>query len=684
MKYYNYEIALNILYIIFVKNEKRAHMNRLMTAYPLFVKDPNFSFWLSGDYLNKDKVIHWAGDIKNFLGYIEYENKKYRFLGSDNNIEEIKQIDLCVDLMSTHFVFQNDDLELTVSFTSPLPLDDILLLSNPCCFFEYNIKPKRKIDEIKLSLCLGNEIAYSTVDYIRKDIIKVDNKEIVYFGLEKQQLLVNSADYVYPQSGYYYLMSDICDLLDNDYAIKGMNIHKGIDKEINGKILFGVDDVCSIYYYGEILNGYYFDVTKNSMFSCLIDTFNRYEEIKNHCTLFSNKVIEDAIEFGPDYVNIIKSSYMQSIAAHKLVRTRDGRILFLSKENGSDGCIATVDVTYPVMPLFLIYNPKLIEGMLTPIFDFSRMSVWEFPFAPHDAGVYPYCLGQFYAIYNKDSKYQKSITFRKDDYGVLPRYFEYPKGMNIYNYDKQMPVEESSNMLIVSYLLFKETNNIDYISKNIDLLNTWANYLISKDILPESQLCTDDFAGHTKGNINLAIKAIVGIKAYGKLLNALNKDGNSYIGEANRRRDLLLKEVKNGILPLNKDSNLFSLKYNLLADLMCETNLFNSELSNNEKEVYINEMLEYGIPLDGRNSYSKTDWQIWISAIYGNSEFSKEIYKRINKYICSSIIRIPFSDFYDCIEGKPIYYEEHKAFINRPVQGGCFAPIYLKKIKGGC
>ena len=72
-------------------------------------------------------------------------------------------------------------------------------------------------------------------------------------------------------------------------------------------------------------------------------------------------------------------SFRIAFATHKLITNENGE----TKENASGGCIGTVDVSYPSVPLFLMYNTEsgLFEnfiarsvqgGIFMPMMRFSQ------------------------------------------------------------------------------------------------------------------------------------------------------------------------------------------------------------------------------------------------------------------------------------------------------------------------
>lgn len=176
--------------------------------------------------------------------------------------------------------------------------------------------------------------------------------------------------------------------------------------------------------------------------------------------------------------------------AHKLVADTEGELLFLSKECYSNGCMATVDVSYPSVPMFLLYAPELVEGMIRPILKYAEMDAWTFEFAPHDIGQYPIGNGQVYSENQREG---------------------------------QMPVEECGNMLVMGASVALAGGNRDYLFSHMDTLGEWADYLTEFGLDPENQLCTDDFAGHLARNANLSVKAVMGVASY-SILKKLQGD----------------------------------------------------------------------------------------------------------------------------------------------------------------
>ncbi len=664
---------------------------RILPSYPLFVKDPYFSLWSNTENLPCEDTALWTGKTQKTYGIITANGKAYCFLGDAKNVEKLTQTGLSVSVFRTSYLFTCSDFELETSFFSPLPINDYEILSCPVCYFEYTIKPKKPLQDVKVFLSVCEDWCYNDVAMkeMRGDVLAFENKDVAYFGLNRQQLFDHAGDRYGADWGYYYISAKKCyyhtieDFNAVDSAqtpkdrqsekyITGENAYESIKEETFGKILVAFDDIASVSYFGDLLRGYYFKDGK-TIIDALTFSEKEYERICAVCEEIERDITQKASVYGEKYQTILRASYRQVMAGHKLVQDRKGRVLFLSKECGSCGCIATVDVTYPTMPMLALYNPELLRASVEPIFDFANMDAWEYDFAPHDAGMYPFCNGQFYGVKNKaEGRYGRDIYFYhgiNDGKDVLSPYYLYPKGSDIYNYEKQMPVEECGNMLLICTLYAVCGGEKAWVEEKLPMLEKWCEYLVQKGLIPEKQLCTDDFLSRMDKNVNLSIKSVVAIGAFGKLLSLLGKDGNKYTLLAKERAKEIETRFQNTHMPLSYDSGeeTFSAKYNLAPDKILGLGLFKQETLDREIDKYLENRYPFGIPLDNRSKISKTDWTMWLATLTEDAEKRSTIIELVYNVLTKSPERVPFSDWiYDCETGK------FKEFVNRTVQGSTF------------
>ncbi len=650
--------------------------NEKYPAYPLITCDPYFSVWSMCDTLNGDFTRHWTGRQHSMAGIIVTDGIAKTFMGKIYHsphvnaaaVKNIEQKSVSVTPLKTEYVFADEKISLTVSFVTPLVLDDLELASSPISYISYEVK---SLDGKK-----HNCTVY--FDFSALMAVNTDDEEVtfgktdisVFTGRGNTDVLKKVGDNVRINWGYLHVASRdgktgfIDDSIKRNSFVWNNNpefpmhaTNAGLDEfttypalyyakdytvdehSSKGFLCVAYDDIHSIEYFGKHIDAYCKKDGKR-FYSILSDALANYEDNMKKAESFDKKLLDDAGKISDDYAKIISIAYRQAVSAHKLVH--DGsKGLFVSKECFSNGCAATVDVTYPSIPLFLKYNPDLVEYMLAPIFDFAASDDWRFDFAPHDVGTYPVLNGQVYGL----------------SAGELL-------------YSMQMPVEECGNMILCIAALCRARNDASYAKQHFDVLKKWADYLMQYGYDPENQLCTDDFAGHLAHNCNLSVKAIMGIAAWGMILGMLGDDEESkrYTEAA---RDMA-KRWKNDALDkdhyrlaFDKEDS-WSIKYNLVWDKLFGCDIFDKDVFETEVAYYKNKINEYGLPLDCRSDYTKSDWQMWSTVLTDDSDYRDKIISAMLKMLAETADKVPFTDWYYTSTAVQV------GFQNRTVQGGLF------------
>ena len=578
---------------------------------------------------------------------------------------------------STNYVFQCGPVKVTMRFVAPLLLDDLDLLSRPVNYVSFTAESVDKDKhEVEIYFEASPRLAIDLdVVPVMMETGSADGVKFLRTGTVEQKVLEKRGDDVRIDWGFFYMapvsgkgilsmvkaevarMNFVSsgkidpktfgfgkvktltssNFVDDDYAIAWCFDMKKVNKAREEVLMLAYDDIYSIKFLQGKLRPYWNNDGKNTITKELSKAAKAWPKLQDRLNAFDSSLIREATESGgKEYADLCAAAYRQAVAAHKLVMSDNGSLYFISKENFSNGCAGTVDVTYPSIPLFLRYNTEIAKAMVNFIFDYAESDKWNKVWAPHDVGVYPDAYGQHYGNW--------------------------------------MPLEESANMLLITSAILKQSPDASFAHKHWSTLTKWALYALANGQDPENQLCTDDFAGKLAHNVNLSAKSILAVAAYAKMAKSLGK-----IDEAKAFQEFAMNMAK-----LWKDraaeedhyrltfdgEDTWSLKYNLVWNKILGLDIFDEEIVSKELAYYLTRQNEYGTPLDSRRQYSKTDWQLWVGAMAPSVDEFRKFMLPVYKFYNETPDRVPMGDWVNTVE--PTF----NAMQARSVVGGFFMKLY--------
>jgi Domain of unknown function (DUF4965)/Domain of unknown function (DUF5127)/Domain of unknown function (DUF1793)/Domain of unknown function (DUF4964) len=652
-------------------------------ATPLIAHDPYFSVWSMNDTLTAEPTKHWTGSEQPLTGLARIDGATYRFMGvsprwADPAIQPMKQVGFQLTPTRTIYSFEQGGVRLDFTFLTPALPQDLEVLSRPVTYLIWEARATDgREHKVKLYLDATSHLVVNRVEeramWSRH---RVGDLEVARLGSLSQNVLAKSGDDLRIDWGYLYLAAPPqkakaatlgTTTHERGRYANNLSLPESQDLElpthtsrliplialtldldqvgatpVTANAMIAYDDQFSIEYFHRKLRPYWRRNNRTGAADLLKTAARDFASLKERCEKFDAELTADLVKAGGEkYAALSIAAYRQTLAAHKLAADFDGTPLYFSKENFSNGCIATVDVTYPSAPFYLLLNPQLLKAMLRPILDYAQSPRWPWPYAPHDLGTYPLANGQVY-------------------------------GGGEETEERQMPVEESGNMLILMAALAEAEGAAEFSKRYWPLLKKWAEYLKAKGLDPENQLCTDDFAGHLAHNTNLSIKAIVALASYARLAAQLGEknEAAAYQTLAKQMAVQWAKMADDGDhyrLAFDK-AGTWSQKYNLVWDKLLRLNLFAPEVVRKEIAYYKTRQNAFGLPLDNRSTYTKLDWILWTATLADNQSDFTALADPAYKFANESPTRVPLSDWYWTQDGK------QRGFQARSVVGG----IYIK------
>jgi hypothetical protein len=638
-------------------------------AVPLVTNDPYLSIWSEADHLNDQATRHWTHKEHPLVSLIRIDGKAYRLMGKEPaDVPAFPQTG--VRVLPTRSIYDFDDghVHVTLTFMTPALPDDLEAYSLPLSYITWEARsadgsPHKVSIYDSTSGLLTVNMADQKVQWARETMGGLTALRI---GTLSQTLLSPPGDDARIDWGYAYAAASTADskaAIGGNAALEKAFVEQGElpkqddagapraanddqptlaftfdlgsvgEKPASRHLMVAYDEIYSIKYFNQKLRPYW--RRNGATPSDMLQAADRdYPALVGRCEAFDKDLVADLTKAGGErYAQVVALSYRECVAANGLAADANGQPLFFTKENTSNGDIATVDVFYPMDPIWVLLSPTLAKASLVHVLTYAASDHWKFPNAPHDLGTYPVANG-------------------RDDGG------------------EGMPVEESGNMILLCDAIAQAEGKPDFVAKWWPQLTQWAQYLEKYGLDPEQQLCTDDFMGHLAHNANLSVKAILALAAYGDLCKMRGDAAGAekYAKMAKVDAEHWVKVADSGdhsLLAFDKPGT-WSQKYNLVWDRLLGLNVFPPEVAQKEIAYYKKVMQKYGVPLDSRTKLTKTDWSFWSATMAESRADFEAIVSPAWDYLNETTVRDPVADSYETDK-------VHSGGMHaRPVVGGLF------------
>ncbi|KAH9066268.1 hypothetical protein EDB87DRAFT_1554011 [Lactarius vividus] len=285
--------------------------------------------------------------------------------------------------------------------------------------------------------------------------------------------------------------------------------------------------------------------------SLVVDFISDFANASSRAQRLDQKILQDAASFSGPLGDLVSLTTAEVYGNTQLTVATDGSGEFNKSDvmafmrSMDTNRVNPVETLYSAFPAFMYIDPDLGGLLLEPLFRLQASPKYT----------------NLYAAPDLETSYPDvTVSISVNNRGV----------------------EDSGNMLIMTYAHARASGDVSLISRYYDLLNSWAGYLSNSTLLIHDQYSADGFS--TDNQTNLAIKGIIAIKAMSQMCSFVNKttDFEKYSSTSSRLyaqwKGLALAGDKH-LLAAYGQIGSWTLGYNLFADVWLNTSVVESSVS---------------------------------------------------------------------------------------------------------
>ncbi|KAA1098242.1 hypothetical protein PGT21_031321 [Puccinia graminis f. sp. tritici] len=709
----------------YLTNNSSSFYPLLPPAIPLAVKSPYLSAWLAtgqeggnGGYLAGRWAQFWPIQFPQnpfayrlgWAGLIQVNGETYEFMGRPNEDfignrhRRATQRGFRYTSSRSIFEFEAAGIRFLVTFLSPIaPEGDLLRQSLPFSYLTVELIEDTLKHTDRISVYTDIQADWASGDHSVNATWSIDHfNHSVAYKLGRKDQLKFAEQYEYAEWGQViYATKKVSGLTTASGVASQLRSHFVSHGKLNGdqdeeyrkisdqtaglgfSLPLTRNNKSVVFVIGHVRDPYVQSIEKanrhypegklcekwgywrsvfNQTDEAIAFSLKDYPAAVRYADFIDKKIEDDARKLGgDDYVAIASLSARQALGAMELTigKDEDGNydpndVAAFLKEISSNGDMSTVDVIFPQFPALAYLDPQLLKLLLEPLFKYSQSGLYPNRWTVHDLGRYPNATG------HNDGR------------------------------DEPMPVEEAGNILMMALAYYQLTNDDEWLVKHYVILKQWAGFLVDDGLIPAEQLSTDDFAGTLANQTNLALKAIVGIGAMAEIAHksGYKEEGESFRNIAEQYVDhwigFSLSESRNHTKLAYQLHDSWGTLYNLFGDRLLNLKLIPERIYRIQDDFYPSVANQFGVPLDSRHTWAKTDWQMFAAGAAVTIQTRDLFMNKLVDFLKANKVNAGFPDLYETetaeFPGRSKTSTWRIEFINRPVSGGHFSILALDRL----